>query len=303
MKARIHYDDYSQILLQKRTSAINAMKKTWGEFRNDLANNKFTYDDTTKALETCFLKQFNDLFTNSGKDYLSTDLDTIFSEYHIGRGTILSKDEAVSYSRFLPIAKYIKDDNRFSPPQVEWLYLAIGETDSDIQHCAEFECKASKGERFGFCNFNLNDDFKTIKIIDLTKYAEKSQDEIDAELQLLADSILETSVHEIKVSKNYSVQNQQFVSNKYKPELYNGGVLWLIRTYSTMLNENIFKPVRIENKSFEYTPFQALAKYFEIKGFGGIIYKSTVYSKAKNLVLFNKYSAIPTGLIQDYYVR
>ena len=70
-----------------------------------------------------------------------------------------------------------------------------------------------------------------------------------------------------------------------------------------MLNENIFKPVRIENKSFEYTPFQALAKYFEIKGFGGIIYKSTVYSKAKNLVLFNKYSAIPTGLIQDYYVR
>ena len=32
--------------------------------------------------------------------------------------------------------EYIKEDNRFSPPHVEWLYLAVG-NDNDIHECAQ----------------------------------------------------------------------------------------------------------------------------------------------------------------------
>ena len=44
---------------------------------------------------------------------------------------ILKKDEMPEYERFIPKKEFIKNDNRFSPPGVEWLYLALG-NESDI---------------------------------------------------------------------------------------------------------------------------------------------------------------------------
>lgn len=96
------------------------------------------------------------MFLAVGKEKLTTELMAVFDTNAIGRGTILKPGEETPFSRFTPIAKFIKDDNRFSPPGIEWLYLAIGNTDEHIKHCAEAECRAEKGDRFGFCHFSLS---------------------------------------------------------------------------------------------------------------------------------------------------
>lgn len=62
----------------------------------------------------------------------------------IGRGTIVENNEVPNYERFIPKEEYIKEDNRFNPPGVEWLYLAIG-NDNDIHECAQVECRVETG--------------------------------------------------------------------------------------------------------------------------------------------------------------
>lgn len=89
----------------------------------------------------------------------------------------------------------------------------------------------------------------------------------------------------------------------YKEKYLDDAQMWALKTYSNMLSEQIFVPIEDSNKKFEYTPFQTMAKYFEGHGFGGIIYKSTKYDKAKNLVLFDKNSASPIGSIDDYIIE
>ena len=81
--------------------------------------------------------------------------------------------------------------------------------------------------------------------------------------------------------------------------------LWYLLTYSKMLSTEIFTPIYTDSqkvKKYEYSPFQTMAKYFEQLGYGGIIYSSTVCTSGKNLVLFNKLSATPTGDLQSYII-
>ena len=54
----------------------------------------------------------------------------------VGRGAVLSGNEVPDYERFIPKKEYIKKDNRFSPPGVEWLYLALG-NEVDIHECSQ----------------------------------------------------------------------------------------------------------------------------------------------------------------------
>lgn len=55
-------------------------------------------------------------------------------------------------------------------------------------------------------------------------------------------------------------------------------------------------------KANTYAPFQVMAQYFISLEFSEIIYKSTVSSVGKNIVLFDKNVAYPTGKIDDYIV-
>jgi hypothetical protein len=65
------------------------------------------------------------------------------------------------------------------------------------------------------------------------------------------------------------------------------------------MSEQIFIPVSSDNKKIMYAPFQCIAQYFISKGYDGIIYSSTVYNKANNLVLFDRSMATPTGRVKD----
>lgn len=54
----------------------------------------------------------------------NTVLISEIEKYCVGRGTILGEDENPDFERFIPKTEFIKEDNRFSPSGVEWLYLA-----------------------------------------------------------------------------------------------------------------------------------------------------------------------------------
>lgn len=132
-----------------------AIRKTWDEFRECLAAGVFSYDEIEKAKKQKFLMVYDDLFyKHSGIDQ-STIVFKDLKDKLMGRGAILKNDEIPNYDRFLPKEEYIKEDNRFSPPHVEWLYLAVG-NDNDIHECAQAECRAKRGNMFGFCHFSAS---------------------------------------------------------------------------------------------------------------------------------------------------
>lgn len=295
-----------------KAKAEETFKSKWAEFRNALANNEFSYDQTDKALNNIFLKQFDKLFQSCGKELLAVSLKDVFDNHYIGRGAVLHSPGSTSYERFIPDAKFIKHDNRFSPPNIEWLYLAIGDSEEHIKKCSEAECGVRNGIRFGFCHFNLNSDYDDIKIVDLTKYIDSSYDEINTEYQHTFESIINDTPNGIKpitdaIAKGKKIESpHQIISNfrmKAIGEFIQKRDLWFLKTHSKMLSELIFIPIEGSDKKLEYTPFQTMAKYFEGQGFGGIIYKSTRYPNAKNLVLFDKNYANPFGTIEDYVIE
>ncbi len=54
----------------------------------------------------------------------------------------------------------------FSPPHVEWLYLAVG-NDSDITNVHRLKCRAKRGNMFGFCHFQRDTKYDMCKLVDL----------------------------------------------------------------------------------------------------------------------------------------
>ena len=130
------------------------IKNTWNEFRVALANKTFKYDEVDSALTTTFLKVFDDLFANCCVR-LERSLDVFQTDGYLARGTKLKAPETVSYDRFLPKAEFINEDNRFSPVGIEWLYLAWASDKNLAEQCTIKECRASTGNRFGICLFEI----------------------------------------------------------------------------------------------------------------------------------------------------
>ena len=139
--------DFSEIEKSEKT-----IRKTCSEFRDALAKGLFTFDEVEKAKSYTFLKVYDDLFhQHSGIDHKTIKIKDV-ERFLVGRGTILGEKEVPDYERFIPKKGFIKKDNRFSPPGVEWLYLALG-NELDIHQCAQAECRAHVGDEFGFCHF------------------------------------------------------------------------------------------------------------------------------------------------------
>lgn len=277
------------------------MKKTWFELREALANNTFTYIETEAALNVTFLKQFDNWLHGVGKEEMTVLLSEVFQKNVVGRGSKLGIKEHIekdSYNRFIPISEHIKDDNRFSPSGVEWLYLAIGDSEELIKECAEKECRANSGQRFGFCKFDINDKHENLKLIDLTIADKMSYDEINNNLREIEEREFKKSLKYTKEHGLYAYKSN-YNDDSAKKEI----TKWLLFTYAKMLSKNIFVPLSTEDKKLEYAPFQTLAMYFIKEDFDGIIYSSTVCPNTKNIVLFNKQYAIPYGDIQDYIVK
>lgn len=278
-----------------------AIRRTWTEFGCALARKDFEYTDTDNALSVTFLRQFDSWFQGIGKSEMTVSLSKFFNSEYVGRGTIIKSSEPQEtppYDRLLPVSKYITEDNRFSPPGVEWLYLATGETQNIIQECAEKECRAKQGDHFAFCNFKANSVYSNLKIVDLTIADEMTYDEINNILKELEEQEYDRA---FKYAKKYGywAYRLNYKNDNMKQDI----AKWVLRTYAKMMSKNLFVPLRTDNKKLEYAPFQTLAMYFIREGFDGIIYASTVCPESKNIVLFNKEYAIPYGKVSDYIIN
>lgn len=277
--------DFSNIQNSEETA-----KETWKVFRNALASNKFVYDDIKSALKETYLKVFDDLLSfRNNREYFSKELLLLKSNV-LKRGAMISPDDDITYDRFIPNKKYIHDDNRFSPPGIEWLYLAIGDDILSAEECCMKECRVKKGDTFALCTFNIEPYAENKIVIDLTVGTEQTYDNLNHNLEEAVQRVLNKAVIN-HTSKGFPVQESI-------KEFENEFTSWLLQTYSKMTSEQLFIPVDTDDKSYIYSPFQCLAKYFISKGFEGIIYSSTIYSRGKNIVLFDKTYARPTGLIK-----
>ena len=272
------------------------IRKTWNEFRDCLANELFTYNEVEKAKKQTFLKVYDDLFhKHSGIDHKTIAVKDLKGKL-IGRGTILKNDEVPNYERLIPKEEYIKEDNRFSPPGVEWLYLAIG-NDDDIHECAQAECRVEKGNRFGFCHFHLDAQYDEHKLVDLTIADNVSYAELNAVLEEYGQAQVKKS---IKIAKALGFVPKMSTSKKEFEELF---TRWGVYTYTKLLSEQIFIPLNdCDTKTIIYAPFQTMAQYYISLGYSGIVYSSTVCQVGKNVVLFDKRMAYPAGSIEDYII-
>ena len=275
----------------------NAIKNTWNEFRDSLMNKEFSYNDTEKAKETTFLRVFNDLFsTNHGICHLIKDISDI--NFVMGRGSILNETEEAVCDRFLPKAQFIKSPNRFSPVGVEWLYLALEDTVKAID-IAKQEIHVSSGKRFGFCYFEFEKNSQNGKIVDLTIADDYEYDDFNDALESYIQKIFQQEKTKAILLRKLPRRNE-IVNQKEFEKVF---LQWGVNTYCKLLSEEIFMPIDTDDKDIEYAPFQTLAQYFLTLGFCGIIYKSTVCKGGKNLVLFDKNLAHPTGTIVDEIIE
>lgn len=279
-------------------SDINNSKKTirstWDDFRTALATGQFFQDEIDKAKNSVFLKVYDDLFHQHSGITLQTTTVSAIQSKKIGRGAILREGEFPSYERFVPKKEYITNDNRFSPPGVEWLYLAIGE-DQKILSLAQAECRAKNGERFGFCEFDFVPTFEDYKLVDLTIADDITYNELNQQLENFGQAQVKKGLATLRAGKAPQIDTMEF--NKLFTK-------WSVYTYAKLLAEQIFVPLNgPENKKIEYAPFQTMAQYYISLGYAGIIYGSTVFPNGRNLVLFDKKIALPCGNIEIGIVR
>lgn len=304
MKARIPKQSVrkSALVLDEISLAHSEeiMKRTWAEFGNALARKDFEYTDTDNALSVTFLRQFDGWFQGIGKSEMTATLSEFLNSKHIGRGTIIKPSEPQDtppYDRLLPVSKFITEDNRFSPPGVEWLYLAVGENQNIVQKGAENECRAKQGDRFAFCNFEINTDYSNLKVVDLTIADKMTYDDINKILKELEEREYDRAFKYVE-KYGYLTYRLNYKNDYMKQDI----AKWVLRTYAKMMSKNLFVPINTDNKKLVYAPFQTLAMYFIREGFDGIVYSSTVCPESKNIVLFNKNYAVPCGDVLDYII-
>lgn len=272
------------------------IENTWQEFRAALANKDFKYNEIDRALTTTFLKVFDNMFFNCNKN-LERLLGSFGTGGYLVRGTKLKKSEVVLYDRFLPKSEFINEDNRFSPAGVEWLYLAWSSDKVLANECAINECRATSGDRFGICSFEINPFNASEKIIDLTLADEMTYEDINTKLEDAGKSYRSLCYERTKKTR------QAFPTESEKEKLKTEISFWVLYTYLKLLSERIFTPLDdMDDKNLMYAPFQCMAQYFLNKGYVGIKYKSTVCMGAKDIVLFDKTLATPVGPIQDFVI-
>lgn len=282
------------------------IRETWEIFRNQLANRSFTYDDINTALEdTVFLRVFDEFFSH-GHKWLEKELSNVFtSNTDIVRAAHIKDDSPPpTYDRFIPNAKFSKSHNRFSPPGFEWLYLAIGPKSNSeagfslAEKCALKECRASSGDHYALCSFQLKEGYNKKKIIDLTIAKDMNYEDINSVLKQHGDKIYKREKE--RMAKTILVTGKSPAPNTkdYEHRFFE----WAIYTYARLLAEQIFLPLKTENRELMYSPFQCIAKYFLLKGYAGIVYSSTVFPDGRNLVLFDKKTAEPFNPIKEFIV-
>lgn len=256
--------------------------KEWKSLRNDLLVNRFRYDDIKAAKRNVFLSKFDKLFHIDGwNQFYETSIANVYNNSIFIRGAKIGPNEGKpNRERFIPKSDYIKEDNRFSPKGIEWLYIALGFPNNEIGrkeaiNCSREECRAKKGDSFSTCQFKLNS--QNVPIVDLTIGDDWNREKQREEIRKL----INFRVHSNMIPTVDELMNEMICQQN------------IVRFYAQIMSKELFVKLKTKDKEAGYAPFHCIASYFKSYGYKGIIYKSTVYKGGKNLVLFNKNLAKP----------
>lgn len=286
---------------------IEKFREAWEEFRKALGQNIISYKDLEKAKEFTFLQGFDGVLQyKENNDDLHEKFNTLYFYYSFCRATRKGDNESIAdmkYERFLPKEEFIKEDNRFSPKGIEYLYLACKtrfgreKNYKYIEDVALKEVRAEAGNIYGICKFKIPESVADTdkKVINLTIADNKTFKKIETEFCEKADNYLYSNFNEF-ISKRGKVDKGEVENYSHKVSRR-----FCLDIYLKILSSELFKPVEnAKSKEFEYAPFHCMAYYFKKLGFDGIIYKSTVCSNGygKDIVLFDKDLAKPFGDIR-----
>lgn len=271
--------------------------KTWAEFRECLFKGEFDYDNLACAKEVTFLKVFNDMFSDPDvKVIFEKNLYGVKESYSMCRGAKITSEQSLTYERFIPNKDFIKEDNRFSPKGVEWLYLALGKQADDVldslnpsEKCCVKECRAVEGDSFALCSFEIDESQLSSKVIDLTIGLEFSYSKLNEKFNYEANKLKDKLVKQALRTKKIPGTKSEFTPHAIK---------WIVYTYTNLMAEQLFTSVDGFDRTYMYAPFHCLAHYFMDLGYVGLIFSSTVFPEGKNLVLFGKDYAKPVGDIR-----
>lgn len=249
--------------IESDSGAKLSLRETWNELKESLKNKEIVYDDLEKVLKTRFIQVLNGILEHEySKNCVDINMKYYARSKKFLRAVIINSDECITTKRFLPMAEKMRSANRFSPKGVEWLYLGFDRYLNDAKKCCFAEVRADENSNIKFCEFKHNN--VEHKVINLT-----IADDMDWE---------EICTKHVKTPEKTTVE-------------------FVLQLYCKLLSEEIFLPVKSEDKDVEYAPFQCMAQYFKSLGYDGIIYKSTVSKFGKNIVMFDKMSFEPTQIL------
>lgn len=260
-KQKVRHD----INIDSDVGARESVQKKWDELRKKLENMDFNFNDKEEIKKIPFINVLHRFLEYENvKELVTVELKYFAKSKSFIRAVKVNSDEIITTDRFLPRSDKMQSSNRFSPKDIEWLYLGFDRYVRDAKQCCFAEVRARPEDNVKYCKFKYCNG--THKVIDLTKGIQK---ELDA----------------IHISKGKAVEEEVET--------------FFLEFYLKILAEEIFLPVNSNDKDREYAPFHTMAKYFISLGYDGIIYKSTVSDVGKNIVMFNKESFLPEKILVD----
>lgn len=212
-------------------------------------------------------------------------------------------------SRFIPWDN-IDNMNRWNPPGKTYLYLSFDENErkyNDELSVSEYICleeyRAEKDNKYSFCHFKPN---KKGRILDLS-YNDvelwKIEMALDRYQEIVKDLFVNLTLSDKAELKKMGATKRsikRYVKKNVDETIIDRSIIEkaIAKTYLKMVCNTIYKKVDEDDntgKEKAYKSFHILAGYLESKGITGIIYPCTRTKKitGKNLVLFNRYDAVP----------
>lgn len=179
-----------------------------------------------------------------------------------------AKEENCSYDRFVPTIKHAKN-NRMNRKDKVYHYFGVdyhGPALNAKETCIK-EIRADNGDYISFCEFEIVEEYKTGKLINLRKDSRLPKTEKDV-VKYLKGCFKKSGIKDLSV-----------------------GIAKLL--VNMFANSAAFDPIDCENNNgYKYAPFWAITDYIESRGYLGVIYDSTV-CKGINMALFDVEYAKP----------
>ena len=273
----------------------NIIEKQWDNIICAAENSDKAFIDIFDDVFSKCIDQYDDVFFHALSD--SDVLCRVVPEW--------GWDE----SRFIPWDN-IDNMNRWNPPGKTYLYLSFDESErkyNDELSVSEYICleeyRAKKGNKYSFCHFKP---IKKGRILDLS-YNDvelwKIEMTLDRYQEIVKDLFVNSTLSdqaELKKMGTTKRSVKRYIKKNVDETIIDRSIIEkaIAKTYLKMVCNTIYKKVDEDDnagKEKAYKSFHILAGYLESKGITGIIYPCTRTKKiiGKNLVLFNRYDAVP----------